>query len=176
VTEIIDFALEGSSKASLAKALRALGNQLGYDLIDPVDNTPRLGVDIVVFVPPGANTSAIPEGYHLIGPFPHKRGVYDEFGVEIEAPVLGANWFLDVRLSPPASDLDRDGDGVDEITKSTLKTWMKNTGVETVRASLNPDFPPTVTYYEKALAGGDWVRLYWNLIAHKHEFFGGRQI
>ena len=172
--EIIDFALEGSSKAALLKAFTALGNQLGYDLID-ANNELRPGVDAVVFVPPGANTDAIPESFHLIGLFVNKRGVYDEDGLEIEAPVLSTNWMLDMRLTFPASNFDRDGDGVDEISKSHLKQWMRDTGTEVNRASDNPDYPGTVTYYEKTLAGGDWVRLYWNLLAHKHEFFGGRK-
>lgn len=173
--ELIDFSLEGSNKASLLKALTAFGNQILYDLIDE-NNVPTAGVTIVVNVPPGSDTSGIPdEGYHIRGPFVHKPTVFDVDGETVLTPaVTGTNWKLDIRLSPPASNFDRDGDGVDEISKSKIKTWMKDTGVETVRSGLNDDHPGSVTYYEKSLAGGDWVRLYWNVVFPKHEFFGGR--
>ena len=173
---IIDFSLEGSSKAALAKALVALGNQLGYDLINE-NNVPTAGVAIVVNVPVGKTTAGIPEGYHFRGAFLHRPGVYDETtGVELEAPIQGLNWNLDIRLSNIPGLLDRETGGIDEVTKSKLKTWMKNEGSTIVRGGINTDFPSDISYIEKTLSNGDWLRLYYNVVFPKHEFFGGRRL
>lgn len=177
----VDFGLEGSSKASLVKALTWMGNQIGYALIDG-DNVPTAGVNIVVFVPPGKDTSGIPAGYHFVGPFPTKRGVYGEGSpdgeiVELVAPVLSPNWMLNVRLSSPAWEFDRDNDGVDDFSKSTIRAAIKSTGAEKIRSSENDDFPGNVTFWEKELdpgsPTGDWVRLYWNISQWKNIWFGG---
>jgi hypothetical protein len=134
-------------------------------------------VSIVVNIPPGADGSGIPEGYHLRGPFVHKAVVLDVDGVTVITPaVTSINWHIDVRLSGPAADLDRDNDGVDEITRSKIKTWLTTVGTELTRASLNPDHVGLITYYERTLAGGDWVRLYPNISSPKHAFFGGRSL
>ncbi len=185
--ELIDFSCEGSSKASLAKLLRSMGDELGYPLTitvsdgegGTISNVPNAGVTIVVNVPHGANRNGIPPGYIIRGPFVHKEAVFDN---TVDPPVLvtpaitSPNWHIDVRLSGPAADRDRDNDGVNEITRSTLKAWIERTGATLQRAGLNPDHTGNITYYEKTLSGGDWVRLYVNLVRPKHEFFGGRRI
>jgi hypothetical protein len=174
MAETIDFSLEGSSKAALAKALVAMGNQLGYDLIDE-NNVPNPGLTIVVNVPAGSTTAGIPEGYHFRGPFVHRPGVYDENGLELEAPILSPNWVLDIRLSDIPGLMDRET-GIDEVEKSKLKTWIKNTGAVLVRAGANTDHPGNISYYQKDLTSGDWLRLYYNVSFPKHEFFGGRSL
>ena len=172
--EIIDFSLEGSTKLSLAKALGEMGTQIGYDLIDG-NNVPREGVTVIVNIPPGSDATGIPEGYHLRGPFVHKPTVFDTDGETVLTPaVVSTNWHIDVRLSGPAADTDRDNDGVNEVTRSKIKTWLVAIGAEQSRAGLNPDHVGSITYWEKTLAGGDWVRLYPNISFPKHEFFGGR--
>jgi hypothetical protein len=172
---VIDFGLESNSKAGLRKALNWMGNQIGYDLLDENDS-PRPGVHIVVFVPPGKTTAGIPDGYHFVGPFPHRRGVYDVDGNEVEAPVLSPNWVLNVRLTSPAVEFDQDLGQPISFDKSKIRKAIKDTGAELVRPTENSDHPGNVTYWQRDLDAGspsDWVRLYWNISQWKNIWYGG---
>ena len=178
----IDFGLESNSKAALRKALNWMGNQIGYDLLDEND-VPRAGVNIVVFVPPGKTTAGIPEGYHFIGPFPHKRAVFAEGSPDgdldlVEPAVLSPNWVLNVRLTEPALTFDQDEGSPEDFgfSKSKIRRAIRDTGAELVRPSENDDHPGNVTYWQKDLDPGspsDWVRLYWNISQWKNIWFGG---
>lgn len=178
----IDFGLEGSSKAALVKALNWMGSQIGYDLIDE-NNVPRAGVNIVVFVPPGKDPSGIPDGYHLIGPFAHKRAVYAAGSPDgdidlVSAAVLSDNWVLNVRLTEPAITFDQDEGSPESqpFSKSKIRRRLKEVGAELIRSSENDDHPGNVTYWQYELDPGspsDWVRLYYNISAWKNIWYGG---
>ena len=172
---IIDFALEGNRKAALLVGVRALERQLQWTLLD-AENRPTRYVTIVVHVPQGASTAGIPDGFILRGPLVHRDAVRDDEGNEVEPAVLSTNWHLDIRLTGPAADLDRDNDGIEEVSRSKIKTWIKehadNIVTSPTRASLNSDYPDPVLYYEKTLEGGDWIRLYPHLKHPKLHFAG----
>ncbi len=170
---LVDYFFECNTRGAVLKAVKALGNILGYELCDPDTYELRSGVNISINVPQGANTAAIPPGYVLLPAFVSKPPVVDAKGEVTTPAVVSSNWFLNMRLAPPASTSDRLANSRDEVADSKIKSWLLGNAPKLKRASRDDRFTKEVDYYQYDLKGGSWIRLYTHLDHPKHTFTGG---